>query len=216
MIWPFTVKVLSPVELEVGWQLPPCFPLNTSNYPGQMYFPNRSSQMKFWVTNNGSMDYDSQSNETLPPLEIKFFIDRNDNLGFSEDELVWSQELESINSQASSFFNVEEFFSMDRMEGIEEREAVIYSSGEHLCQCQVTTLSQEMDQENNSIQQKMEFVISPELATPDFSIENAQFDIDAYRNLDLNFFPPSSYHKISKASKKINITHFFRQISFPP
>jgi hypothetical protein len=201
MIWPFTVKVLSPVELEVGWQLPPCFPLNTSNYPGQMYFPNRSSQMKFWVTNNGSMDYDSQSNETLPPLEIKFFIDRNDNLGFSEDELVWSQELESINSQASSFFNVEEFFSMDRMEGIEEREAVIYSSGEHLCQCQVTTLSQEMDQENNSIQQKMEFVISPELATPDFSIENAQFDIDAYRNLDLNFFLKENCQDISIVEK---------------
>jgi len=182
-------RIESGYEFEIGWQLPQCFPLNTSNYPGQLYFPGRSSQLKFWVTNYGSIDYASQENDaTLPPLEIKFFIDRNDDLDFSEDELIWSEELEDIASQASSFFNIEEFFSMDTVDGIEEGEVAVYLPGKHLCRCQVTSLNQEMDQENNSIQQEMEFVISPELARPDFSIENAHFNIDDYRNLDLYFF----------------------------
>ncbi|MEA2021003.1 MAG: hypothetical protein U9N08_00840 [Candidatus Caldatribacteriota bacterium] len=193
-------RVESGYEFEIGWQLPPCFALNTSHHSEEACFPGRSSQMKFWVTNYGSMDYDSQENDaTLPPLEIIFFIDRNDDLNFSENELVWSEELEGIASQASSFFNVEEFFFMDTVDGIEDGEVAVYLPGKHLCQCQVTTLSQEIDQENNSIQQEMDFVISPELAIPDFSIENACFNIDDYRNLDLYFFFKESSNDFSIA-----------------
>ena len=182
-------RVESGYEFEVGWQLPPCFALNTRNYPGELCYPGRSSFIKFLVTNHGSLDYISQTNnDSLPTLKLEFFIDRNDDQDFSEDELVWNKDLESINSQSSRFFNVEEFFVMDETEEITGEEASIYSPGIHLCKLQITPLSQEMDKENNSVQQEMEFFISPELATPDFSIENAQFDIDAYHNLDLNFF----------------------------
>ena len=182
-------RVESGYELEVGWQLPPCFALNARNRPGDLCYPGRSSFMKFLVTNHGSLDYVSQTNnDSLPSLKLEFFIDRNDDQDFSEDELVWSKDLESISSQSSRFFNVEEFFIMDIAEETNDDEAVIYSPGIHLCKLQITPLSQEIDHENNSIQQEMEFIISPELVTPDFSIENAQYEIDAYRNLDLNFF----------------------------
>ncbi|MCD6578205.1 hypothetical protein J7L48_01880, partial [bacterium] len=182
-------RVESGYEMEVSWQLPPCFALNRGNYPDELCYPGRSSFMKFLVTNHGSLDYISQTDDdSLPSLKLEFFIDGNDDQNFSEDELVWSKDLESISSQSSRFFDVEEFFVMDTAEGTNDDEAAVYSPGIHLCRCQVTTLSQEMDQENNSIQQEMEFVISPELATPDFSIENAHFNIDDYRNLDLYFF----------------------------
>ena len=74
-------RVESGYELEVSWQLPPCFALNRGNYPDELCYPGRSSFIKLFLTNHGSQNYVSQTDDdSLPILKLEFFIDGNDDL----------------------------------------------------------------------------------------------------------------------------------------
>jgi len=190
MVWSFQVKVLPPVDLEVSWEMSPCFPLNSKNYPGHLFYPypGRKSSFIFYLTNKGNKDFLIAENDSSSlPLTLSFYIDRDDNQIFSPQELVWSKQITGVKAQSSVFFNLEKIFSMDKLEGDLYEDQTIYKAGFHQCKLQVNTLSQEKNQKNNFIIEDKEFVISPEMATPDFAVENATYTIDQYKNIAINF-----------------------------
>jgi hypothetical protein len=190
MVWSFQVKVLPPVDLEVSWAMSPCFPLNSKNYPGHLFYPypGRKSSFNLYLTNKGNKDFlIAENDSSSPPLTLSFYIDRDDNQIFSPQELVWSTQITGVKAQSSVFFNLEKIFSMDKLEGDLSDDQPIYKAGFHRCKLQVNTLSQELNQENNFIIEDKEFVISPEMATPDFAVENATYTIDQYKNIAINF-----------------------------
>ncbi|MBE3090002.1 MAG: PKD domain-containing protein, partial [Actinobacteria bacterium] len=152
MVWSFQVKVLPPVDLEVSWEMSPCFPLNSKNYPGHLFYPypGRKSSFIFYLTNKGNKDFlIAENDSSSPPLTLSFYIDRDDNQIFSPQELVWSKEITGVAAQSSVFFNLEKIFSMDKLEGDLSDDQPIYKAGFHQCKLQVNPLSQELNQENN-------------------------------------------------------------------
>ncbi|MGB6607967.1 MAG: hypothetical protein WBF28_09180 [Atribacterota bacterium] len=190
MVWPFQVNVLPPVDLEVSWSMPPCIPLNSKNYPGQIYYPGRTSIFSFYLTNKGNKDFIfNENNPSSLPITLSFFIDRDDNHTFSPQELVWSNQITALAAQSSVFYNLEKIFSLDRLEGESVDDEFIYDPGFHLCKLQVDILPEEENQVNNSIQASVEFISSPELDAfvPDFAVENARFSVDQYKNFEVSF-----------------------------
>ncbi|HER23881.1 MAG TPA: hypothetical protein ENO17_02355 [Candidatus Atribacteria bacterium] len=188
IIFPFQVKILPPIDLKVGWRLPDYVPLNTRNYQEEELYPGRKTTFNLYVTNEGVKDFHSSENQDVP-LKLSLFIDNNYNHYFEADEKIWEEEIDDFVANSSQFFNVELLLSLDKKIDDTNDETVVYWSNLHDCQLQVSALTEEENQENNVIQDIIEFISSPELdfTPPDFAVENAYFSFDQYNNIVVNF-----------------------------
>jgi len=188
MEWTFGVDVLPPVDLEVGWELPACVPLNTRGRPGVDVFPGRAAAFKVFVTNKGNRDFAaSPGGGPSETLELGLFVDRDRNTIFASDEKIWSTTVDRLAAKSSTFFNLDETFCLDRTAGDTAGQTPVYTAGRYAFRLQATILSQETNTANNALQAEREFVRPPEMAIPDFAVENPVRTVDAYRNLALSF-----------------------------
>ena len=183
------VYVPPPLELKVGWrELPSFIPLNTRNYSNYDFYPARKATVNLWVENESKKSFHSSSSEYQNvPLKLSFFIDNNNDHHFDDDEKVWEEEIYDLYDISGKSFNIELLLSLDQKEGDETDNTIIYSRGFHDCKLIVTVLEEEENQDNNSVIGSVEFISSPELAVPDFAVENAAFTIDWYKNIEVHF-----------------------------
>ncbi|PKP61218.1 hypothetical protein CVT91_03675 [Candidatus Atribacteria bacterium HGW-Atribacteria-1] len=183
------VYVPPPLELKVGWrELPSFIPLNTRNHSNYDFYPGRKATINLWVENESKKSFHSSSSEYQNvPLKLSFFIDNNNDHRFDNNEKVWEEEIYDLYDISGKSFNIELLLSLDQKEGDETDNTIIYSRGFHDCKLIVTVLEEEENQDNNSVIGSVEFISSPELAVPDFAVENAAFTIDWYKNVEVHF-----------------------------
>jgi len=188
MEWMFRVDILPPVDLEVGWELPACVPLNTRVRPGVDIFPGRAAAFKVFITNKGNRDFAaSPGGGPSETIEVGLFVDRDRNTIFSSDEKIWSTTVDRLAAKSSAFFNLDKTFCLDRTAGDPAGQTPVYRAGIYAFRLQATVLSRETNTANNALQAEREFVRPPELAVPDFAVANPVLEVDAYRNLTLSF-----------------------------
>ncbi|MBN2396643.1 MAG: PQQ-like beta-propeller repeat protein [Candidatus Atribacteria bacterium] len=191
MLCSFTdyIYIPPPLELKVGWgELPSFIPLNTRNHSNNDFYPGRKANINFWVENESKKNFRSSSSEYQNvPLKLSFFIDNNGDHHFDDDEKVWEEEIDDLPAISDKSFSIELLLSLDRKEGDETDNTIIFSRGFHDCKLMVSVLEEEENQDNNSVIDTLEFISSPELAVPDFAVENATFTIDWYKNIGVHF-----------------------------
>lgn len=183
------VYVPPPLELKVGWrELPSFIPLNTRNHSNYDFYPGRKATFNFWLENESKKNFHSSSSEYQNvPLKLSFFIDNNNNHFFDNNEKVWEEEIYDLLAISSKSFNIELLISLDQKEGDDTGNTIICPCGFHDYKLIVSVLEEEENQDNNSVIGAVEFISSPELAVPDFAVENAAFTIDWYKNVVVNF-----------------------------
>jgi hypothetical protein len=183
----FFANLLPPLGLKVGWvKLPSFLPLNTRNHLNYDFYPGRKATVNFWVENESIKNFHSSEYQNVP-LKLSFFIDNNDNQNFDPNEKVWEEEIDDLYGNSGKSYNIELLLSLDKREGNGTDNSIIYSPGFHDCKLMVSVLSEEENKDNNSIIGSVEFISSPELAVPDFAVENAAFTIDWYKNVEVHF-----------------------------
>jgi hypothetical protein len=191
MLGDFTeyLNLLPTLDLQVGWgKLPSFVPLNTRNHLNYDFYPGRKATVNFWVENESKKNFHSSSSEYQNlPLKLSFFIDNNDNQNFDPNEKVWEEEIADLYGNSGKSYNIELLLSLDKREGNGTDNSIIYSPGFHHCKLMVSVLEEEENKDNNSIIGSVEFISSPELAVPDFAVENATYTIDQYKNVAINF-----------------------------
>ncbi|MBE3126782.1 MAG: hypothetical protein IMZ56_00670, partial [Candidatus Atribacteria bacterium] len=181
MLCSFTdyVYIPPPLELKVGWgELPSFIPLNTRNHLNYDFYPGRKATINLWVENESKKNFHSSSSEYQNvPLRLSFFIDNNNDQRFDDNEKVWEEEIYDLLVISSKSFNIELLLSLDKREGNGTDNSIIYSPGFHHCKLMVSVLEEEENKDNNSIIGSVEFISSPEMAVPDFAVENATYTI---------------------------------------
>jgi hypothetical protein len=188
IVFPFQVKVLPSIDLKVDWELPSYVPLNTRNHQEMEFYPGRKTAFNVRVTNEGVKDFHSTEHQDIP-LKLSLFIDNNYNHYFEANEKIWEEEIDDFSANSSKLYTVELLLSLDKKTGDTTDTTVVYWPNFHDCQLQVDTLPEEENNANNSIRDSVEFISSPELDTvaPDFAVENANFSVDQYKNIEVHF-----------------------------
>ncbi|HZK12289.1 MAG TPA: PKD domain-containing protein, partial [Atribacterota bacterium] len=188
IIFPFQVKVLPSLDLKVDWELPLCVPLNTRNNWELEFYPGRKTAFNVRVTNEGVKDFHMSEHQNIP-LKLSLFIDNNSNHSFETNEKVWEEEIDDFSANSSKFYTVELLLSLDKKVGDTADTTIVYWPNFYDCQLQVDILPEEENIINNSIRDSVEFISSPELdaVAPDFAVENADFSVDQYKNIEVHF-----------------------------
>ena len=191
MLCSFTdyVYVPPPLELKVGWEeLPSFIPLNSRKVLENDYYPGHKAIINCWVKNESKKNFLSSSLEYQNiPLKLSLFIDHNDDHHYDDNEKVWEEEIDNLPAISDKSFSIELLLSLDREEEDDIDNTMVYLPGFHECKLAVSVLEEEENKDNNSIIETVEFISSPELVIPDFAIENANFSLDWYKNVEVQF-----------------------------
>jgi outer membrane protein assembly factor BamB len=189
MLGDFTeyLNLLPTLDFKVGWgELPSFIPLNTKNHLNYDLYPGRKATINLWVENTGKKNFHSSKYQNIP-LKLSLFIDHNDDQNFDSNEKVWEEEINDLYGNSGKSYNIELLLSQDKRIADQTDTSLIYPPGFHYCKLMVSVLPEEENQDNNSIKNRVEFISSPELAIPDFTVENGNFAIDQYKNIAVNF-----------------------------
>jgi len=189
MLGDFTeyLNLLPTLDFKVGWgELPSFIPLNTKNHLNYDLYPGRKATINFWVENTGKKNFHSSKYQNTP-LKLSFFIDNNDDQNFNSNEKVWEEEIDDLYGNSGKSYNIELLLSQDKRIADQTDTSLICPPGFHHCKLMVSVLEEEENKDNNSIIGSVEFISSPELAIPDFAVENAAYTIDQYKNIAVNF-----------------------------